>query len=56
MTHKYFDDYMKKNNIIQNEPILLYRKELPEFHYKETFQKKCELIKLNRGYYGHIIG
>ena len=47
---------MKKNNIIQYEPIILYRKNLPDFTIEGQFDQKCELIKINQSYYGHIIG
>ena len=56
ITHKYFYEYMKKNNIIQYEPIILYRKNLPDFTIEGQFDQKCELIKINQSYYGHIIG
>ena len=56
ITHQYFKDYMKKNNIKEYEPIILYKKSLPEFNLEEKFDKKCELIKIKRGYYGHIVG
>ena len=56
LTHQYFKDYMKKNNIKEYEPIILYKKSLPEFNLEEKFDKKCELIKINRSYYGHIVG
>ena len=56
ITHEYFDEYMKKNNIKRHEPIMLYKKVLPEFNLEEKFDKKCELIKINHSYYGHVIG
>ena len=56
ITHKYFNDYMKEYNINRYEPILLHRKILPEFNFEEKFDKKCELIKINHSYFGHIIG
>ena len=56
ITHEYFNKYMKKNNIKRHEPIMLYKKILPEFNLEEKFDKKCELIKINQSYYGHVIG
>ena len=55
ITHEYFYNYMKKNNIQKFEPIILYKK-IPEFNLEDKFERKCELIKINRGYFGHIIG
>ena len=55
ITHKYFYDYMIKNKIYP-EPIILYQKIIPEFNLKNQFDKKCELIKVDQNYYGHIIG
>ena len=55
ITHKYFYDYMKQNHIYP-EPIILYQKIIPEFNLKNQFDKKCELIKVDQNYYGHIIG
>ena len=56
ITHKYFYDYLKSNDIQRYEPIILYKKLLPDIYLEEKFDKKCELIKINRSYYGHIIG
>ena len=56
IAHKYFYDYMKKNDIKIFEPIILNEKPLPEINLEEKFDKKCELIKINKSYYGHIIG
>ena len=56
ITHKYFYEYIKKNNVPKYEPIILYKKEFPEIDLEEKFDKKCELIKINHSYYGHIIG
>jgi hypothetical protein len=47
---------MKEHNINRYEPILLHRKILPEFNFEEKFDRKCELIKMNHSYFGHIIG
>ena len=52
---KYFYDYMVKNKIFP-EPIVLYQKSLPELILEEQFDQKCELIKVDHNYYGHIIG
>ena len=51
ITHKYFYDYMSKNNIYP-EPIFLYQKDLPLFNLKK---QNCELIKIDKQYYGNII-
>ena len=56
ITHKYFYDYMNENNIKEYEPIILYKKILPEIYLEEKFDIKCELIKINRCFYGHMIG
>ena len=56
ITHKYFCEYMEKNKIHQYEPIILFKKILPEIYLEDKFDKKCELIKINHIYYGHIIG
>ena len=55
ITHKYFYNYMEKNNL-QYEPIILFKKKLPDFYLEDKFDKKCELIKIDHSYYGHIIG
>ena len=55
ISHKYFYDYMKKNEIFP-EPIVLYQKSFSELNLEESFDKKCELIKIDHNYYGHIIG
>ena len=55
ITHKYFYNYMKENQI-HPDPIILYQKIIPEFNLKNQFDKKCELIKIDQNYYGHIIG
>ena len=56
ITHKYYYKYMINNNVAQYEPIILYEKKLSEFYFKDKFDKKCELIKINHCYFGHIIG
>ena len=56
ISHNYFYDYISKNNIPITEPIILYKKILPEFIFEDKFEKKCELIRLDVGYFGHIIG
>ena len=55
ITHKYFYDYMKEKKIMP-EPIILYQKILPKFNLENQFTKKCELIKIDNSYYGHMIG
>lgn len=55
ITHEYFYKYLKENNVQKFEPIILYKK-IPEFNLEDKFERKCELIKINRGYFGHIIG
>ena len=55
ITHEYFNNYLKENNTQKFEPIILYKK-IPEFNIEDKFERKCELIKINRGYFGHIIG
>ena len=55
ITHEYFYKYMKENNIQKFEPIILYKK-IPEFNLEDKFERKCELIKISRGYFGHIFG
>ena len=55
VSHGYFYEYMKNNkNKIENERIILYKKIIPEFKLEDKFNKKCELIKINKNYYGHI--
>ena len=56
ISHEYFYNYAKKKNIHITEPIKLYKKILPEFYLEEKFEKNCELIRLDRSYYGRIIG
>ena len=56
ITHKYFIDYINDKKIDINEPIILYKKELPEFDLENKFDLNCELIKLDHCHYGHIIG
>ena len=56
ISHNYFYDYINKNKIHISEPIILYKKILPEFILEDKFDKKCELIRLDVGYFGHIIG
>ena len=53
--HKYYQNIIE-SNINEYEPIILLRKKLPNFYLEEKFDKKCELIKINNSYYGHIIG
>ena len=55
ISHKYFYDYMIENGI-NPEPIILYKKILPEYNLENQYDKKCELIKEDHNYYGHIIG
>ena len=55
ITHKYFYDFLIKNKI-SPEPIILYKKNLNKFYLEEQFDKKCELIKSDHNYFGHIIG
>ena len=56
ITHKYYYQYIKDKNICPNEPIILYKKNMPQFCFDDKFDKRCELIKINRCYFGHIIG
>jgi len=55
ITHEYFYKYINENNIQTFEPIILYKK-IPEINLEDKFEKKCELIKISRGYFGHIFG
>ena len=56
ITHKYYYQYINNKKICQNEPIILYKKNISQFCLEDKFDKKCELIKINRCYFGHIIG
>ena len=56
ISHNYFSEYIKEKNISTTEPIILYKKILPEFIFEDKFDKKCELIRLDVSYFGHIIG
>ena len=51
----YYYEYLTNNRIFPNQ-IILYKKQLPDFNLKNQFDQKCELIKPNHSYYGHIIG
>ena len=55
ITHNYFYQYMKKNNL-QNESIILLKPELSfEKNFNSDFKKfNCELIKTDRTYFGQI--
>ena len=55
VNNNYYYEYMTNNKIFPNQ-IILYKKHLPEFNLENQFDKKCELIKPNHNYYGHIIG
>ena len=55
VNHNYYYEYMT-NNRINPKQIILYKKNLPEFNLENQFYKKCELIKADHNYYGHIIG
>ena len=59
ISHPYFVDYIKKNDI-HNKSIKLYRKKLPEFLFNNNepnlFKINCELIKIDNEYFGQIIG
>ena len=56
ISHDYFYKYLKKNKErILNEQIILYKKIYPIFNLENKFEQKCELIKMNKNYYGHII-
>ena len=55
ITNEYFYKYMKENNIQKFEAIILYKK-IHEFNLEDKFERKHELIKINPGYFGHIIG
>ena len=59
ITHEYFHQYMNKNNIL-NESIILRKKEIsiPPNIMNNTEEKnnfECELVKLDRIYFGDII-
>ena len=57
VSHQYFCDYITKNKKkIKNNQIILYKKIFQEFNLEDKFEEKCELIKLNKNYYGKIIG
>ena len=57
ITHEYFCEFIKYSNMkIDIGHILLYKKIMPEFHLEEKFDEKCELIKINKNFFGHIIG
>ena len=55
ISHKYYQKIIE-SNINEYEPIILLKKILPYFYLEGKFDKKCELIKINRSYYGHILG
>ena len=59
ISHPYFIEYIKKNNII-NRSIKLVPKRLPEYLNNKnkavTINIYCELIKIDRAYFGQIIG
>ena len=55
ITHEYFSEYIKKRNIEITEPIILYKKLLPKFNIEDKFDINCELIRMDRAYYGHMI-
>jgi len=55
INHNYYYEYMKNNKILPKQ-IILYKKSLPEFNLEKQFDKKCELIKADHNFYGHIIG
>ena len=55
ITHKYFYEFLVENKIFP-EQIILYHKTLNQFNLEGQFDKKCELIKADHNYYGHIIG
>ena len=56
ISHNYFSKYIKEKKISTTEPIILYKKIFPEFIIEDKFDKKCELIRLDVCYFGHIIG
>ena len=56
ITHQYFIDYINEKKLNITEPIILYKKKLPEFDLENKFDIICELIKLGHCHYGHIIG
>ena len=56
ISHEYFYKYAKKKIIHITEPIILYKKIIPDFCLEEKFDKNCELIRLDCSYYGHMIG
>ena len=55
ISHKYFYDYMTENDIFP-QPLILYKKVLPEYNLEKQYDKKCELIKEDHNYYGKITG
>ena len=55
ISHPYFYDYIKNNNI-NVESIILFKKKLPKLNFNNKFDIQCELIKVNKSYYGQIIG
>ena len=59
ISHPYFVEYIKKNNII-NKSIKIIPKKLPEYlNYKNksiSLNIYCELIKIDHSYFGQIIG
>ena len=56
ITHDYFMEYMKEMKINLPEKIFFHKNILPNYYLKDKFDKKCELIRIDRCYYGHIIG
>ena len=59
ISHPYFVEFIKKNNII-NKSIKLVPKKLPEYLNNKnkavTINTYCELIKIDHAYFGQIIG
>ena len=55
VNHNYYYEYMTNNKIFPKQ-IILYKKQLQDFNLENQFDKKCELIKSDCNYYGHIMG
>ena len=56
VSHEYFYNYLKQNkDKIKIDQIILYKKIFQKFNLEDKFEQKCELIKINKNYYGRII-
>ena len=56
ISHDYFSKYIQKKELSITEPIILYKKILPDFIFEDKFDIKCELIRLDSSYFGHMMG